>query len=402
MKEIADTCLTVLLVSRSQDTLEALDALLRKHPGLKVERKLVVNGHVDPLHAVQTAPQALVLHVGDNWRAELESLAARPGDRRPPLIVIGPAADTRLMRLAMQAGARDLLPLPLVEADLLAALARVERDLRSAAAGGDGSLTVFLNAKGGCGATLLACNVAHIMSAASRRRVALLDLDVQFGSIPLYFDQFPERGVLQALENSESLDATALDGYMIAHPSGLRILGLAADDPLPLRPVSGKALRLVLDLAIAHYDHVIVELPRHIDPVSEVVIGRAQQIVLVLQQSVAVLRDATRLVECLRRDFAVAKDRIVPVVNRYDKDIAITVEGIRNALACGEVLTIPNDFRTAAECIEVGAPLLTHARGAAITKAVMVLETRLGGSAAVEQPGRLARAFSSLLTPRLS
>src|SRR5579863_7176817 len=205
MSDMTDIRLKVLLVSRRKETLDSLEVLLRKYPGAQIERKLVVNGHVDPLHGVTSAPDALVLHLGETWRAELESLAARPADRRPPLIVVGSTNDTAAMRLAMQAGARDLLPLPLIEADLVAALERIDRDHRAAASGREGSVTAFMNAKGGCGATFLACNVAHALTTLSRKRVALVDLDLQFGAIPLYFDLFPKRGLLQALEHVEGL-----------------------------------------------------------------------------------------------------------------------------------------------------------------------------------------------------
>src|SRR5215469_10502016 len=188
MPELADIRLKVLLVSRRKETLDSLDVVLRKYPGIRIERKLVVNGHVDPLHGVTDPPAALVLHLGPMWQAELESLAARPADRRPPLVVVGSTNDTNAMRLAMQAGARDLLPMPLVEADLISALARIERDHKAVSSGQEGAVTAFINAKGGCGATFLACNVAHVLAAQSQQRVALVDLDLQFGTIPLYFD----------------------------------------------------------------------------------------------------------------------------------------------------------------------------------------------------------------------
>lgn len=392
--------LKVLVVSRAKNALELVEAALRNEPGIELQRKLVVNGHVDPLQGVDTAPDALILHLGQTWQAELESLASRPADRRPPLIVIGSATDTNVMRLAMQAGARDLLPLPLVGADLIAALQRIERDHRAAKTPEHAVLTAFINAKGGCGATLLACNVAHVLAAVSRKRVALLDLDLQFGAIPLYFDLLPKRGILQALENVDGLDEVALDGYLVKHGSGLRVLGHAAEDPLPIQPVGAERVRHLLDLAVRSNEHLVIDLPRRIDAVSSLVIERAQQIVLVVQQSVATLRDATRLTQCLRRDLLVSKDRIITVVNRYEKDSPISLDDIRSTLSCGEVAVVPNDFRTVSECINTGTPLLARARSSAIGKAIMALETKLGGSSAAERPGLLGRTISSFIKSR--
>jgi len=396
-----DIRLNVLLVSRRKETLDHLESMLRKHPGVRIERKLVVNGHVDPLHEVTTLPDALILHLGEKSHAELESVAARAVDCRPPLIVLGSGSDTTVMRLAMQAGARDLLPLPTVEADLLAALKRIERDHRAGGARADGNMLAFMNAKGGCGATLLACNVAHALVALSQRKVSLIDLDLQFGTIPLYFDLFPKRGMLQALENVDGLDDMAFNGYLMQHASGLKILGHAAEDALPTHTINVQHLSQLLDLAVRNNDHVVVDLPRRIDPVTALVIERAAHLVLIVQQSVATLRDATRLLTCLRRDLGIAKERIVVVVNRYEKNSNITVEDIRTTLACGELALVPNDFGTVSACIDTGSPLLVQARSAAVTRAVVTLQSRLGGSQP-EQQGLLSRTLSGFIKARAS
>jgi pilus assembly protein CpaE len=372
-----DLKLNVLLVSRHKSTLDQLESVLRKQAGLQLQRKLTVNGHVDPLHDVTTMPDALVLHLAEKSQAELESLSARAVDKRPPLIAVGSGNDTNVMRLAMQAGARDLLPLPLVEADLIAALQCIARDRRATATGA-ASLIVFMNAKGGCGSTLLACNTAHALTAVSHRSVTLIDLDLQFGAIPVYFDLFPKRGVLQAFENIEGLDEAAFQGYLAQHSSGLRIMGHAADDALPTQAVNPQHVSQLLTLALRGSDH---------------------HIVLVVQQSVASVRDATRLMNCLRRELGVSKDRIVVVVNRYDKEGAIRTEDIRTTLACGELSLVPSDFRNVSECINTGMPLLDHARTAAVTRAVVDLHSRLGGNQADRQ-GLFARTISGLLKSR--
>jgi pilus assembly protein CpaE len=336
----------------------------------------------------------LILHLGETSHAELESLAARAADRRPPLIVVGDTNDTTVMRLAMQAGARDLLPLPLVQEDLIASLKRIERD-RRAAGSAEGALIACMNAKGGCGATLLACNLAHALVAVSHRNVTLMDLDLQFGAIPVYFDLFPKRGMFQALENLDRLDEVAFKGYVVEHASGLKVLGNAAEDALPTQPVNADHVRRLLDVAVRCNDHLVVDLPRRIDAVTALVLERAQNIVLVVQQSLATLRDATRLITCMRNDLGVSKDRLLVVVNRYDKKSEITAEDIRTTLACAEVFLVPNDFRTVSECINTGTPLLIAAQNAAITRAVLTLQLRLGGVAA-EQRSLLARTFSGL------
>ena len=204
--------LDVLLVARKKEPLDVLEQHLRA-AGASVRRQMNTNGHADPLHYVEKMPDVLILHLSHLWREELDAVAARHLERKIALIVVGTSNDLGVMRLAMQAGARDLLPEPVAENDLLMALERLKRERQTLAQAMHGTIAAFVNAQGGCGATLLACNVAHMLAAESNKRTALVDLGLQFGAAPLYLDLFPQRGVWQAVENLDGLDEVALEDH---------------------------------------------------------------------------------------------------------------------------------------------------------------------------------------------
>jgi pilus assembly protein CpaE len=224
---------------------------------------------------------------------------------------------------------------------------------------------------------------------------------VQFGTLPLYLDLYPQRGLAQALANLDELDAVALDGYLTRHASGLKVLGHSCEETLDVGEAQGRDVDRLLDLLCRSHDNVVVDLPRRISPASVAVFERASQVLVVVQQSVTTLRDATRLLRILRRDVAVPRDRICVVVNRYEKNAPVTLDDIAKTLNCGELSTVPNDFRTVSDCVNTGTPLYDYARGAAVTRALMALEARLGGTAPDEKPGLLGRTFSGILKPRL-
>jgi len=228
-----------------------------------------------------------------------------------------------------------------------------------------------------------------------------LDLDLQFGSIPLYFDLYPKRGLLQALENIEDLDDATLSAYLVRSAAGVEILGQSADDAMALGSGPINRLNGLLRLVCASREHVVVDLPRRMDPFADQVLSRARYVVVVVQQSVTVLRDATRLLNYLRRDLGVDQGRLLTVVNRYEKNSVVSSEDVRRALGGGELVLVPNDFRSASECIATGHPLLEQFRGAALTKAVIGLAHRIAGSTP-DRPGVLARTFSSFIKPRAS
>ena len=388
----------LILISRDSRVLSSIGGIIAPLTDVVVQRRHLASSTFNVPSAELSAADAIVLHVAAGWSEALHALAERRSDRRPSLIVIGTLIDTTDLRLAMQAGARDMLPEPIIPADLLAAVKRTLRDRRTAGTTPEASLTAFINAKGGCGATLIASNVAHAQAALAGRRAAILDLDLQFGAIPIYFDLFPKRGVLHALENIDSLDETALGAYMAHHESGLDILGASSDESLPLdADVKIDRLRKLLDLIARQHDQIVIDLPRRIDPATSLIFERSNRIVLIVQQSVAVLRDAGRLMSALRRDLAIGADRIVTVVNRYDRHANITPDDIRRTLSVTDLSLIPNDYRTVSESIDTGRPLLASARSKPITKAITQLQERLEYGTPPTRPGIIARAISQLI-----
>lgn len=389
--------INILLVSRRKDVLDHLEQLLRAG-GFAPSRQHNSNGHIDPLHGVERFPDLVILHLSPLWREELEALAARPPNQRPALIVIDPANDVNVMRMAMQAGARDLIPDP--KADLLQAVQRTQEELRRPTKTTSGRISVFMNAKGGCGATMLACNVAHVCAAKSKQRTALIDLDQQFGTAPLYLDLYPKRGIAQAIENLAGLDEVALEGYFVKHASGLNVLSHGTNEPLSPGNVPTAAVNQLLNVALRGHDHVVVDMPRSVDAVTTAVTQRANFVALVLQQSVTAIRDATRLVQWLRSDVGVARDQLCVVVNRFEKNATVSVDDIQKTLGCNDPILVPNDFKTVSECTNSGTALLDYAKNASITRAVMTLETHLGGHSAQTRSGVIARTFSSLLPGR--
>lgn len=390
--------LKTLVVSRERDILQQMEDVLSDALGRNLHKRLVVNGHTDPLHGQESLPDVLVLHLGHTWREELEALVRRPVEQRPGLIVLGDVSNAHAMRLSMQAGARDFLPLPLVPADLLDALSRVALDFKASLQDHPTRVTAIINSKGGAGASLIASNLAHMMCVNAERSVALLDLDIQFGTLPLYLDLYPKRGLSEALSQLAELDATALEGFFVRHSSGLHVLGHTGDDTLHVDDVASASIERLLDIISEQHDEIVIDLPRRIDAASVAVLERADNVVIVVQQSLTTLRDASRLLRILRKDLAISRNRICVVVNRFERNSVVTLKDIEKALSTSDLVQVPNDFRVVSDCVNAGTPLQDHARNAAVTRALLALQQRLAGKQEEVDPvpgfgGKIAGMF---------
>lgn len=377
----------ILIAGRRRESLEDLLSPCAL-PGAEVEIKHIYNGHPDPLYGVVDFPDLLIFHMGECDEEELQCLADRPAEARPATLVIGPSGNTRFMRMAMQAGARDYLEEPVQEQELRAALDRFRQESRQRPGGQEGSLMALVSAKGGAGASFLAVNLAHIMAAGSQLSTSLVDLDLQFGSLAQYLDLRPQSGLMRAMEMADSLDAVAADACMAKHESALALLAPMEDEIVLSRDISPDRFARLLDLLKNNYDRVIVDLPRQIDELSAAVYEHADRVLLVMQQELACLRDAARLRTLLTRELGVSSDRILTVVNRYEKSLPVELGDICHSLGVTreELTLIPNHYRSVTESINVGVPMVEHARSSLVTKSLVALETRLGGQYAGDEP----------------
>ncbi|MBL4827465.1 MAG: AAA family ATPase [Spongiibacteraceae bacterium] len=370
---------TVLVASRNAKAIDHLEKMLTPVKALNIQRNHICNGHSDPLFGLVKMPNLLIFWVSTNWQVELEELISRPAAERPPLIICANNDDAQLMRKAMKAGAVDYLRSPIVAGEFVAVVCGVLDEFRKSNTEKSGEIVAIINAKGGSGASFIACNIADLMAESSHLQVALLGLDIQFGSLSGYLDMDARYGLIEALDNIDDMDSDALKGYMMSHPSGIDLLDVKLDELLTPEDIDVDSLSRLLSLLSSNYDQVIVDLPRQIDSLTSEVIESADKILVVLQQSIAHLHDAKRLLELLRRDLGVASERIFLVINRYDKRSDLTLNDLSKALNHQNLMTIPNAFDEVSKSLIVGELLYKCSKRAAITKALLLMKDSLLG-----------------------
>ena len=393
----------VLIASRAAAPLRALQQCLAGRSKYEVHARLISNGHTDPLHGVPFDPDLVVLRFDAEHLAELAAWNASHAAARPPLIVVGPAANAEAMRLAIRAGAKDFLAEPVAAADLVAVLDRVHAELaettRRSSATPAGALHAFVGAGGGAGTSFLATNVARMLALKTGRPgdwPVLIDMDLNFSPLLHYLDLHPERGLLQALDALTGLDEHALSGFLTSHRSGLRLLSNVHGPAVLSKDVSSEKLARLLELLVGHHDHVLVDAPHALDTLTATVFGIATHVVLVVQQSVLQVRNAVRLQQILRDELGVPTDRMRVVINRYHKDALVQLDDVQRSLGEVEILTVPSHYRSALESTDTGVPLYDVDRDSTLVRALQKVAHTLAGTDDKPRSGLLSRVLPGI------
>lgn len=233
---------------------------------------------------------------------------------------IGPAVLHQLLRL----GADEFLPYPLPENALHEALERLRRpeplppaaeaaapattDTEAPAfkARGDrnGVILPVHSLAGGVGGTSFAVNLAWELASVSKTaapRVALIDLDFQFGSVATYLDLPRREQVFDVLSDIASIDSDTFVQSMLTFNERLHVFTSPAE-MLPLDFVGGDEINQLLDMARANFDFVIVDMPKTIVQWTEAALSQAQVYFALLELDMRSAQNALRLMRALKAE----------------------------------------------------------------------------------------------------
>lgn len=304
-------------------------------------------------------PDFFLYMAGGDLEQELRELSEVPGPVRPSsavLITAEPLEDLHLIRLAMNAGFRDFLSKDEVHkrlANLFRALVKERRSTLEV----KNRIVAFISPKGGSGCSTVAASVGHVLHAELNQKTLLLDLDYQFGTQYLFHDIEPSKGLKEALEQVDSLDAMALRAYLYATSGGVDVLGVTPSQMLIPGEIEPERLIRLLDLLNGQYDNVIIDMPNQIDALYGAIIERVTSAVMVVRQDLASVRHGTKLIDLLEKELDLPRNVISLVINAHDSEKAITKSEIESLLGVHLIGVIPSDTELLPISNDLGMPL---------------------------------------------
>lgn len=253
----------ILLAGAGEELRLLLDRALGVIPGLQIEEAPSAEPHA--LNGKVLAASALVVEVDLHSIASTEAflrLASTTAERK--VIAAARNAEPEDVRRLFRAGAADVLTAPFTPMALQASLGEVlgaQSGLRAS-----GRVVTVLRGSGGVGATTVALNLAALTAKPERKSsrlgktVALLDLDLQFGDADLALNLEPRSTVIDVLRAEQRFDGRLLQGAMVDHTSGVRLL---ASPPklVPLDALNANFAGRIVGQSAQLFDYTFVDLP---------------------------------------------------------------------------------------------------------------------------------------------
>jgi pilus assembly protein CpaE len=325
-----------------------------------------------------TSPDIIIMTLGAG-DTDVLSLAERIILHRPRtfVILVAEHLDVDMMQNAIKIGCHNIIELPTSPKEFadyiksvynnetirLKSLNEKENLLWSSTV-----ISVF-GAKGGLGKTTISANLA-VKLAEKRKKVALIDLDLQFGDIHIFMDIEPKDTITELFQEVITPNIDSVRSYMTVHSSGVHVL-CAPKSPEYAELISADKVLSLLSLLRTYYDYVIIDTAPSFSEVNMIAIESSSLIFFVTGLDISILKNSklsVSLLESLQQT-----DKVRVIVNRAVDTNSITVNDVQKIIGYPIWAKIPSDYKVAVNALNRGIPFVSGAPNSKLSQSITEL-----------------------------
>ncbi|MEV0720360.1 P-loop NTPase [Asanoa sp. NPDC050611] len=359
------------------------------HPVGRVEdlRRLLGDLPGEPLVVFgPTTPATVALEVAAQQRLHRPALG---------VVLLRERLDLETMGQALRAGVREAVDAH----DATAVRSACSRSLEvsrqlsvgtaAPSAAAEARIVTVFSAKGGCGKSTLATNLAVCLADGGRRRVCLVDLDLAFGDVGIMLQLAPDRGIADVVASRDRIDAGLVRAMLTSYAPGVDVL-LAPVGPTEAERIDRDLVVAVLAAVRTMADYVVIDTPAHFTEGVLAALDVTDVPVLVATPDVPALKNLRIAMDMLDL-LGLGKDNRLVVLNRSDAKVGLSGADIERVLQSRTSAHIPSS-RDVPISINRGTPIVVEKPGHPVSKAIRDLAAGAIAQQANGRGGRWQRA----------
>jgi pilus assembly protein CpaE len=247
---------------------------------------------------------------------------------------------------------------------------------------GRATVVVTFSGKGGTGTSMVATNLAVTLADGAGGRVALVDIDLQFGdAAAMLHVENHLLSIADLAAHGDDIDAGLLDDVLATGPAEVRILR-APSSPELAETVAAANLRAIMRATAKAHAFVVVDTPSHIDERVLEVFELADRVLLVTSYNLSAVR-GTKATLLLLEALGVDPDRVDVVLNHTRPRTNYRREDIEEILGRSSLIDLPYDPRVDPS-LDSGTPMVVAQPRSELARRLTALADLIAVPAGVE------------------
>jgi pilus assembly protein CpaE len=368
----------VVVVDDSEETRENIKTLLSFEKGIEIIGE-ASNGSEAVFIVKEAKPDIVLMDINmpvmDGIKASEEISIAAP---ESTVIIMSVQGESEYIKRAMSAGARAFITKPFSGEELIGTVkATFERESRrkdvkpvkaEAPEAMESKIITVFSTKGGVGKTTIASNLAVSLARKTKKKVALLDLDLQFGDIAIMLNVSAKNTISDLINDIHQLDVENADDYLVTHFSGVRIL------PAPVKPeyaeyITSSHVEKILKALRVNYHYLIIDTSASFHETVLTSLDMSDRILLVSTLDLPTIKNIKAGLDVMET-LHYPKDKINIILNKATEQYGIKYKDFENTLKYPIKFYIPEDCQTVITSANKGFPFVMTRMETKVAKAV--------------------------------
>jgi pilus assembly protein CpaE len=200
-------------------------------------------------------------------------------------------------------------------------------------------ITVY-SAKGGCGKTTIATNLASVLThdrdGDRDRRVCLLDLDLQFGDVGTSLRMNPTKTISQTLETDGPIDADRILENLLAYQGRFDVL-LAPISPVDIERISSEFVSRLISTLQNHYDFIVIDTAPTLSEVMVRTLQESDLAILITTLDMSAIKNIKLTISALDA-LGLSSARRMLLLNHADLKVGIDSDDVEDLI--GETIRV--------------------------------------------------------------
>lgn len=302
------------------------------------------------------------------------------------VIMISVQGEHEYLKKSMSAGARDFIIKPFTVDDLTQTIINVYDIERKRKEGANvpkkkeeilSKVIAVFSTKGGVGKTTIASNLAVSIARSTKKKVALVDLDLQFGDIAIMLNVSLRSTISDLIKEISQVDSSNIEEYMVTHFSGIKVL------PAPVKPeyaeyITPAHITKIISTLRERFHYIVIDTSNIFNETVLSALDISDKILCVSTLDLPTIKNIKSGLDIME-SLHYSTEKISIVLNKASEQFGIKYKDFEDTMKYPIWSYVPEDSQTVITSANKGFPFVITRPETKVAKSIMGMAKELTG-----------------------